>query len=147
MSTLRFIWDAWLGGYAFIDMDGTILKKFRLPGGDECLVGDSRTLLNGMSALEWWKANLQPTAVIKRRLPLLYLLKALGVKLIVWTNRCPQHETVTRKALGVHARLFNHMLFYDGQKGKCNWLLGPVLDDDPKYLPCGTGRGLLVKSL
>lgn len=147
MKTFDFIFDAMLHGFAYIDVDGTLLKKFRLPTGAECLVGDTGLLPNGQSALEWWKENLAPTPIIWSRLVLCYVLRALDVGLVLWTNRCPCHEAVTRQALGRHASLFMRMEFHDGLKDRCNYLNGPVMDDDPKYLLVGKGHGLLVRSL
>lgn len=147
VNTLAFIFDAMLYGFAYIDCDGTLLKKFRLPADDDCRVKDGRLLENGQTALEWWRDNLQPTPVIWSRLAMCYLLRLLDVELILWTNRYPTQEAVTRQALGQHAKLFIRMDFQSGDKHNCNYLNGPVMDDDPKYLPVGKGHGLLVRSL
>jgi hypothetical protein len=133
-NSLKFIFDAVKYGRAYIDVDGTILKKFPVPD-----------YVDADRKLKWWKDNLAPTAVIRRRLPLLYLLRALGVKLIIWTNRSPQHEYVTRKALGRHANLFSLFQMYDGQKD-INHPMGPVMDDQEKYIN-KTFNGLLVEAL
>lgn len=129
----KFIFAAVKAGRVYIDIDGTLLKRFPVP--DEVY-----------SKLEWWKANLQPTPVIKRRLPLLYLLYILGVKLIVWTNRGPAHEGVTRKALGRHTNIFSIFQMYDGQKDK-SFPGGPIMDDDPRYIRNFRPGDLLVESL
>lgn len=118
---------------AFIDVDGCLVRKFHPPA-------------NTPDALQWWIDNLQVTPVIRRRLPLLYLCKLLGVKLVLWTNRHPKHETVTTRALGVHAWLFDDMVFYGGTKSNAT-CLGPVMDDEERHV-IGRMRGsMLVRSM
>lgn len=136
MRTLRFILSAFWHGYAYIDLDGCLLKRFRCPGG-----------VDAMHALDWWRANLQPTPIVYQRLVLLYILRLLGVKLAIWTNRQPYHEKVTREALGRHMWLFSFQFYCAGQKHKGPRLGGPVMDDQEKYLKCGTGFNLLVEQL
>lgn len=129
----KFIFAAVKAGRVYIDIDGTLLKKYPVP-----------EYVDAGRKLKWWIENLAPTPVIKRRLPLLYLLYILGVKLIVWTNRGPSHEGVTRKALGFHANLFSRFEFHDGLKDATD-PQGPVMDDQRKYI-CGYAD-LLVESL
>lgn len=136
-NTIKFVLAALDAGVAYIDCDGCLLKKFPVP---EHLKG--RPVL----ALLWWTTNLQPTPVIWHRLLLLYLLRLFGVRLILWTNRSAHHRTVTAHALGKHMRLFSECRFLGGAKIK-QGLDGPVMDDDEKFLACGRGPGLLVKSL
>jgi hypothetical protein len=135
MSTLRFIAAAFTAGVAYIDCDGCILKKFPVPSN----VPMPYKLL-------WWTHNLEPTVVIRRRLPLLYFLYFIGVRLVLWTNREYSHCMITRQALGKHVRIFSMLRFRGGTK-ILDRLDGPVMDDDRAYLPCGKGAGLLVKSL
>lgn len=73
------------------------------------------------------------------------MLRVLGVRLYVWTNRPPQHEPITRQALGRHAWLFTGMHHLDGKKHLlCR--AGPCMDDQAKYV--GTQYAdLLVKQL
>jgi hypothetical protein len=135
MKTLKFIASALKYGRAYIDVDGTILKKYPVPD-----------YVDADRKLKWWSDNLAPTPVIKRRLPLLYFLRALGVKLYAWTNRSPQHEGVTRKALGRHQGLFYRYQMYDGRKS-ASYTQGPIMDDQEKYITRRTMGDLLVKSL
>lgn len=136
--TLRFILSALWYGCAFIDLDGCILRRFHCP----------RDLgLKGIEWLLWWRENLPVRPLIKRRLPLLYLLKFLGVRLYVWTNRdMLMHYGLTIESLGKHTRLFTNYNFYDGQKIMSR-VPGPVMDDQPAYLACGKGSSLLVFQL
>lgn len=139
IQTLRFIRDAVLCGCAYIDLDGCLLKRFRCP---------KELKLSGARALIWWMENLAPTPIVYRRLALLYVLRLLGVRVIMWTNRtqCLHHLNVTHKALRRHMWLFAEMRFRDGQK-IMDRVDGPVMDDQPAYLKCGIGPGLLVEQL
>lgn len=137
MRTLRFIAAAFTAGVAYIDCDGCILKKMPVP-----------STVPMPYRLIWWKHNLAPTPVVKRRLPLLYFLRFFGVALVLWTNRSHHHRRITAEALGKHARLFESMRFRDGCK-ITDTLDGPVMDDDASYLTCTPNfhSNLLVKSL
>lgn len=136
MSRLfRFVTAAFTAGVAYIDCDGCILKKFPVP---EHICMPFRLL--------WWSTNLDVTPVITRRLPLLYFLRLFGVRLVLWTNRGAQHHTVTLRALGSHARLFDGLRFRNGTKIQ-DFLDGPIMEDDERYLVCSKYPGLLVKSL
>lgn len=135
---IRFIFDALRYRCAYIDLDGCLLRRMRCPMG---------TGMKGIDFLLWWRENLTVRPVIKRRLPLLYLLKFLGVRLYIWTNRdFWLHCQVTYQSLGPHLRLFFGHQFYDGQK-ILSRVPGPVMDDQKNYLACGKGRGLLVSQL
>lgn len=137
-AVIRFIFDALRYRCAYIDLDGCILRRMRCPQN----IG-----LKGIEFLLWWRENLAVCPLIKRRLPLLYLLRLLGVKLVMWTNRdFFMHGTVTFKSLGIHAKLFSEYKFYDGTKIESR-VPGPVMDDQKAYLACGKGRGLLVSQL
>lgn len=133
-AVLHFIFSALRTGVAYIDVDGCVLKKFPVP----CYVPIH-------ARLEWWRAHLQPTAVVRSRVVLLYVLRALGVHLVLWTNRAPEHFDVTRKALGKHWKLFRRFRFCDGRK-EDDSLSGPVMDDDQKYVDLGVGYSLLVET-
>lgn len=134
IAVLRFLLSAHVAGVAYIDVDGCILEKFPVP-----------SRVSKHIALEWWKANLRPTPIVWQRIALLYVLRALGVRLILWTNRAPKHRAVTWRALGRHWDLFSEMRFYDGEK---EYALpsGPVMDDQEKYVALGVGHSLLVAS-
>lgn len=135
---IRFIFDALRYRCAYIDLDGCLLLRFKCPHS----LG-----LKGIEWLLWWRENLPVRPIIKRRLPLLYLLRLLGVKLIVWTNRDKlMHHGVTIQSLGRHRWLFSEEQYYDGQKIMSR-VPGPVMDDQKPYLACGKGRGLLVFQL
>lgn len=137
MNTLRFIAAAFTAGVAYIDCDGCILKKMPVP--------DTVPM---PYRLIWWKHNLQPTPVIKRRLPLLYFLRFFGVRLVLWTNRERSHRMLTMRALGKHIKLFSMLQFLGGTK-VLDRLDGPVMDDDPAYFICAPNFNacLKVKSL
>lgn len=117
-------------------MDGCLLHRYRCP---------PELKLRGDAALEWWMANLAPTPIVYQRLVLLYILRLLGVKLAIWTNRQPYHEKVTREALGRHMWLFSFQFYCGGEKN-LHGLWGPCMDDQKKYL-VGKGFNLLVEQL
>lgn len=135
MRLIKFISTAFSAGVAYIDCDGCLLKKFPVPAS-----------VPTAYKLRWWKHNLEPTSVIRRRLPLLYFLRFFGVHLVLWTNRDWMHRDVTLQALGKHIELFSLLRFRSGSK-IIDRLDGPVMDDDGIYLTCGKGAGLLVRSL
>lgn len=137
MQVIRFILAAFSARVAYIDCDGCILEKFEVPGN-----------ISPPFRLLWWNLNLAPTPVIRRRLFLLYALRLLGVRLVLWTNRGVQHWPVTHAALGKHVELFSSLRFRGGAK-IVDRLDGPVMDDDPVYFTCAPNFGncLLVKSL
>lgn len=134
MSLLRFLIMAHQTKNAYIDMDGCLLHRMPIPAH-----------VPPEQALEYWMANLCATRVIKRRLVLLYVLRAMGVRLHVWTNRSPQHEAVTRQSFGRHYyRLFATTHYGAGQKRhypRC----GPCMDDEAKNVGAYPGD-LLVKA-
>lgn len=135
MQMIRFIIAAFTAGVVYVDCDGCVLKKFPVPD-----------LVPRVFALLWWRIHLQPTKIVKRRLPLLYFLRLYGVRLVLWTNRMPRHRELTIESLGAHAWLFDELRFRDGFKIQ-DRLDGPVMDDERIYLSCGKGRGLLVSSV
>lgn len=132
---IKFIRAAFDAGVVYVDCDGTLLKKFPVP---EHICSPFKLL--------WWSTNLDVTPVIKRRLPLLYLLRLFGVRLVLWTNRGMQHWPVTHKALGRHAMLFDMVRFRGGTK-VLDSLDGPIIEDDERYLACTQHPSLLVRSL
>lgn len=136
IATLKFIRAAVRSGLAFVDVDGTLVKRFQIPA--------DGPVITGLTPLEYWKEFLPPMPLIKRRLPLLYLLRALGVRLYVWTNRGEANKPQTLESLGIHARLFSDFLFFDGLKFT-EWHTGPIMDDDVKY--ANRPGDLLVESL
>lgn len=131
---LRFAIASLRDGMAYIDCDGCILKRFPVPEAVE-------------DKLAWWIANLAPTPRITSRLVFLWALRRLGVTLVLWTDRSPQHEPVTVAALGPYAKLFQWMEFHGGVKKLNRRPQGPVMDDKPEYVALGLGGGLLVESL
>lgn len=144
---MRFIFDAVRYRCAYIDLDGCILRRMRVKDDARYIHFMSTQPGTNFDALLWWRENLTVRPLIKRRLPLLYLLKFLGVRLYIWTNRdFWLHSAVTFKSLGMHSRLFFGHQFHDGTKIQTR-VPGPVMDDQKAYLRCGKGRGLLVSQL
>jgi hypothetical protein len=134
LSTYRFIKSALSTGYAYIDLDGCLLRRMRVPAH-----------VDPKDALSWWTDNLCVTPIVKRRLALVYLLHMCGVELFIWTNRAHTHIDVTHKALGKHMTLFKFSYFLGGRKQLIN-RLGPCMDDQAKYIG-KTYHDLLVKQL
>ena len=60
MRTLKFVASAWLYRHAYIDMDGCLVQKMPMPGG-----------MTMEQALVYWKANLRPMPLVRKRLVLL----------------------------------------------------------------------------
>ena len=108
-----------VGRTVFVDMDGTILKAFDIP-----------ETING-NRLMWWNENLDVTDIILYRALYLVALKALGCKLVVWTNRPVAKKAITIKALGIFAMLFSDFQFHSGKKKSSSDML--VIDDDKRY--------------
>lgn len=133
MNALKFMISAWYFGRAYIDLDGCLLHRMRCP---ESVPASDRLI--------WWTANLKPTPIVYPRLVLLYVLRVLGVRLQIWTNRSGQHMAVTEQALGRHMWLFDDGWFCDGKKDEAR-LWGPVMDDQQKYVDCGKRWSLLVE--
>lgn len=135
MQLLMFVLSALRHQCAFIDLDGCLLHRMRVP---DCIPRFDR--------LNWWTANLRPTPIVKRRLALLYFLRLLGVELFVWTNRGPEHDMVTRRALGRHVDLFEELLYGNGRKTEII-VWGPVMEDSIENIAWGRGHSLLVKQI
>jgi hypothetical protein len=134
-STLKFIAAAYASGVAYIDVDGTILRRYSWFGKKDMSLDD-------------WMRELMPTRVIRRRLPMLYLLKWMGVRLVLWTNRPPELRWPTMLSLGKHIHLFSRTEFHNGKKyHTIDQLNGPVMDDGDLYdYNCPVGS-LQVKPL
>lgn len=141
-AVILFIRDAVRFGCAYIDLDGTLIYRMRVPPGFQHFADNYEG-----DALQWWRHNLKPMPIVKSRLALCYLLRLLRVRLVVWTNRWPENEGVTRASLGRHVWLFSELQFHASLKGTKPRLPGPVLEDQEKYLKCGRGNSLLVKQL
>lgn len=133
MKLLRFLIMAFRTKNAYIDMDGCLLHRMPIPAH-----------VTPAEALDYWMANLCETRLIKRRLVLLYVLRAMGVQLHLWTNRSPQHEPVTRGSFGRHYRLFSSHHYGAGQK-RHHPRCGPCMDDEEKNVGAYPGD-LLVKA-
>lgn len=138
MRVLRFIRSAMHYGKAYIDLDGCLLKRFRIPPGLN---------LQGDENLIYWGEHLPVLPIIYPRLLLCYLLRLLGVRLIVWTNRWdPDHMCVTMESLGMHLWLFDEIRLRTGNKFS-DRLDGPVMEDQVKFAVCGKGNSLIVEQL
>lgn len=133
--TWGFICAAIKARRAYIDVDGTLVEGFKFPA-------DGPTITR-LTPLEYWRYFLPALPLVKKRLPLLYLLRALGVKLILWTNRGDGERLVTLESLGGYVGLFTDLQFHNGTKRAP--LDGPTMDDQIKYA-CRPGD-LLVESL
>lgn len=122
MRAIQFVLSARKHGHAYIDMDGCLLHKMPIPAH-----------VPPEQALDYWMANLCKTDVVLHRLALVYLLKALGVQVHLWTNRSPEHESVTRASLGRHYALFSSYHYGAGSKRQVT-RLGPCMDDEERNI-------------
>ena len=136
VDAFKFLLRARAAGVAYIDCDGCILKRYSVP---------PELNLSWTQSLLWWRDNLQATPTVLSRIAFCYLLRFVGVRLVLWTNRAQEHIFVTLEALGEHCLLFDDMLFRDGCKIQ-DRLDGPVMDDQEAFLSCGSVPGLLVGS-
>ena len=119
---VMFVLSALRAGRLCVDVDGTLVASFVVP---QEIPYEQR--------LAWWMENLQPTKVQWDRISILVLLKALGVDLVVWTNRGVAHEAVTKANLSKVCWLFSSWEFYGGKKSSSNPTC-PTLDDEDKYV-------------
>lgn len=119
---------------AYIDMDGCLLRAISIPAH-----------IPPQDRLIWWLANIRTTTIVRRRLPLLYVLRAMGVRLYVWTNRPECLKAMTWSALGVHRWLFSGSYFMAGQKRYVP-RAGPCIDDEARHVDFARGD-LLVASI
>jgi len=113
----------------YVDVDGTLLQSMRIPSD---VTGNK---------LNWWRENLKVTKPIFSRFVLCAVLKILGCKLIIWTNRFPEHRDVTLKGLGFAKILFSDFQFFGGKK-----VYSPEMFviDDAKY---NGARALRVQNI
>lgn len=109
----------------YVDVDGTILESMKIPSGVK-------------NAFVYWNENLSVTKIIWSRILILAVLKLLGSKLVIWTNRSIIHADVTFKSLGMTKNLFSEFYFYNGDKSKFYNKDMRLIDDDKKYLGVNT---------
>jgi hypothetical protein len=131
---IAFVVAAVRCGRAYIDVDGTLLKSFVVP---ETVPENQR--------LWWWSFNLVPTPRIWSRIALCCVLRLLGVRLVIWTNRRTMFEPMTRQALGVFQHLFSEWWFMGGWKETLTMRRGVVMDDQAKYVELGFPGSLCVR--
>lgn len=125
-NVLRFIASAYGAGIAYIDVDGTLVRRQRMGDGD----------------LDHWMANLMPRPVIFSRLAICYILHWLGVRLVLWTNRPEEVRWGTMLSLGRHIYIFERAEFHGSGRGPDGTIPkpykskyhhlpidGPVMDD------------------
>jgi hypothetical protein len=139
MSWFRFARSALRQGHAYIDFDGTLAYSVTVEG--SFVPGGPSDLLTA------WKEKVHAAGrgrLILPRLCFLLALRALGVRLHVWTNRGPEMRQVTQRTLGRWSTLFDSMEFHGGKKGDSIPAFGPVLDDEPKYIELAASGSLLV---
>lgn len=122
MGMLKFVLAAHRHGHAYIDMDGCMLHKMPIP-----------EHVPAEQALAYWMANLCPTRLVMHRLVLIYILRAMGVQVHLWTNRSPQHAQVTQQSFGRHYRLFASHHYGAGYKRHLQ-RQGPCMDDEERNI-------------
>jgi hypothetical protein len=86
-----------------------------------------------------------PTPVINTSLLSFYnSLKEEGHVIRLLTNRNYEMEKCTRKVLGNYVSIFDSMIFCGGMK-KTRIVEGLVIDNEEKYLSCGSQGGILYQ--
>lgn len=133
---------------AYIDFDGTLAHSVHVPaptGAD----------LGGDAWLQAWQLEINRMGrgrLVYTRLLFLLVLRLLGVRLHLWTNRGPAVRDATLLTLGLWVRLFMTLGFY-GQESNAMpdktasaaEHLGPLMDDMPKYVALGKPGSMLVR--
>jgi hypothetical protein len=121
VSMVKFILNA-IGKTIYVDVDGTILRNLAIP---ESVPAKEKFF--------WWKENLGKSDIIFSRLVLCIILRMLGCKLVIWTNRGEEHRDVTMQSLGFAKYIFSNFEFHNGKKSKTYSADKIVIDDDARY--------------
>lgn len=106
----------------FVDVDGTILKSFKIP---ENVTGNK---------LVYWNENLTKTSIIFSRIAICIILKIVGCKLVIFTDRGENHKNITIDALGIFKNLFSDFQFYAGKKHNFYNPEMFLIDDNKKFV-------------
>ncbi|QHN71057.1 hypothetical protein [Mollivirus kamchatka] len=118
----------------FVDADGTLLC-----GAFSGMHGRLRQTMDRQEAKEAVDAEMRRydrVGVNHDLMVQLGALKAMGCRLVLWTNRSECVREVTRAQLGHHWDLFEEHLFREGTKTG-DRLPGVVIDDDVRFTACG----------
>lgn len=118
----------------FVDVDGTLLC-----GAFSGMHAALRKTADRETAKEALDAEMQRYARVGINhdlLSQLHALKAMGCRLVLWTNRSECAREATRVQLGHHWDLFEEHLFREGNKID-DRLQGVVIDDDVRFARCG----------
>lgn len=123
----------------FVDMDGTVL--------DSSLDNEfkRRCEEDGFDiTIKWYrKCNVSNLNINIELIEQLIALKDKGHNLVLWTNRGLENKEMTKNNLKEYWNIFNEYQFHSGMKSKCQ-LDGVVIDNEEKYLSCGT-KSVLIK--
>ncbi|ALD61887.1 hypothetical protein ml_85 [Mollivirus sibericum] len=118
----------------FVDADGT-----QLCGAFSNMHGRLRQTMDRESAKEALDTEMQRYTRVGINHDLMVqlgALKAMGCRLVLWTNRSECVREATRAQLGHHWDLFEEHLFREGNK-RGDRLQGVVIDDDARFASCG----------
>jgi len=125
----------------YIDVDGTILsQKLDLEFKD-------RWQRDGYAATVAWYVH-QGVANLRRRwwlLLILTVMAAVGIELVLWTNRFDRNREATKANLGWFWRIFQEHQFWNSTKGEAVPQDGWVIDNEPSYV-AKARRGICVPS-
>jgi hypothetical protein len=94
------------GQTVLVDVDGTLVPSQRIPA-DVVKTG---------FGLAWWRENLQAVEINSERAEMLVALKNAGCKIVIWTDRFPEHEEITKQSLGKFVNLVDEFSFNSGTK-------------------------------
>jgi FMN phosphatase YigB (HAD superfamily) len=129
----------------YVDCDGTLVKystaRFR--------VRVEAGVNQGLTDLEAWldAAEVIPRPLNYRLLRWLKNLPKDKYRLILWTNRNPGLIDATMRNLGKWAEIFDDFSFNgtgSAMSNKYGLMDGFVIDDEPRYVRCGSIGGLQV---
>lgn len=124
-----------------VDIDGTLLDASHDVWFHHCV-----SLYGYERAVEMYRAivDRDDLAINKSLLLKLYMLKACGFKLVIWTNRAPAQRAMTERNLGRHLSLFSDPIYGAGHKENDipeGWI--HVIDNEPGNLSAGTSSTLI----
>ena len=123
-----------IGSDLYVDMDGTVLcssldDEFK----KECSENEFKV------ALDWYnRMYVNDLSINWGLIVVLIVMKGLGSRVVGWTNRGEEQRSMTEDNLGMLlGSVFSEVMYHSGQKGKTS-VDGVVVDNEEKYLSCGT---------
>lgn len=130
-----------------VDFDGVLVPNHIEHSLIEMVSIYDYTIEDKTSNLWDWYDKVVHSTLLPLNIPLLKWLSELredGHIIRLWTNRNYTNKKPTLDNLGEWVGIFDKATFYSGYKID-EQVEGIVIDNNPKYLSCGSQGGLLVK--